>query len=113
MRAVDLFAGAGGTTLGATWAGARVLTAVNHWPIAVQTHAAAHPETEHRCEDAAILDPTTLPAHDLLLASPSCTGHTRARGTDQPHHDAAGMISPEHLRGLMHAERLREEVSRG
>lgn len=89
MRAVDLFAGAGGTTTGATWAGARVLCAVNHWPTAVETHAAAHPSTEHRCEDAAILDPTTLPAHDLLLASPSCTGHTRARGKDQPHHDAA------------------------
>lgn len=89
MKAVDLFAGAGGTTLGATWAGARVFTAVNHWPVAIQTHAAAHPETEHRCEDAAILDPTTLPAHELLLASPSCTGHTRARGTDRPHHDAA------------------------
>ena len=89
MKAVDLFAGAGGTTLGATWAGARVLTAVNHWPVAIQTHAAAHPETEHRCEDAAILDPTTLPAHELLLASPSCTGHTRARGVDRPHHDVA------------------------
>lgn len=89
MRAVDLFAGAGGTTTGATWAGATVLCAVNHWPVAVETHGAAHPAVEHRCEDAAILDPTTLPAHDLLLASPSCTGHTRARGKDQPHHDAA------------------------
>lgn len=89
MRAVDLFAGAGGTTTGATWAGVRVLAAVNHWPRAVETHAAAHPDTAHHCEDAAILDPTTLPAHDLLLASPSCTGHTRARGREQPHHDAA------------------------
>ncbi len=89
MRAVDLFAGAGGTTTGATWAGVRVLAAVNHWPRAVETHAAAHPGTAHHCEDAAILDPTTLPAHDLLLASPSCTGHTRARGREQPHHDAA------------------------
>ncbi len=89
MRAVDLFAGAGGTSTGATWAGARVLAAVNHWPIAVETHRAAHPEAAHHCEDAAILDPTTLPAHDLLLASPSCTGHSRARGKEQPHHDAA------------------------
>ena len=89
MDAVDLFAGAGGTTTGATWAGARVLAAVNHWPRAVETHTAAHPEALHFCEDAAILDPTTLPAHDMLLASPSCTGHTRARGKEQPHHDAA------------------------
>src|SRR5690606_22140938 len=34
-------------------------------------------------------DWTAVPAHDLLLASPSCTGHTPARGKEQPHHDAA------------------------
>lgn len=89
MKAVDLFAGAGGTTTGAKLAGVNVLCAVNHWPVAVATHAAAHPEAQHMCEDAAGLDPTTLPDHDLLLASPSCTGHTRARGKEQPHHDAA------------------------
>ena len=89
MRAVDLFAGAGGTTTGAKLAGAEVLACVNHWPVAIATHTAAHPEAAHHCEDAAVLDPTTLPAHDLLLASPSCTGHTRARGVERPHHDAA------------------------
>ena len=89
MRAVDLFAGAGGSSTGATWAGARVVAAVNHWEVAVATHTAAHPEAAHFLEDAAVLDPTTLPAHDLLLASPSCTGHTRARGVERPHHDAA------------------------
>lgn len=89
LRCVDLFAGAGGTSTGATLAGARVLAAVNHWRTAVETHALNHPDTVHHCEDAAILDPTTLPAHDLLLASPSCVGHTRARGKEQPHHDSA------------------------
>lgn len=89
MRAVDLFAGAGGSSTGATWAGARVVAAVNHWKVAVATHTAAHPDAAHFCEDAAVLDPTTLPAHDLLLASPSCTGHTRARGVERPHHDSA------------------------
>jgi DNA (cytosine-5)-methyltransferase 1 len=29
-----------------------------------------------------------VPGHDLLLAAPACTGHTPARGKDQPHHDA-------------------------
>ena len=89
IRAVDLFAGAGGTSTGAAQAGVRIVAAVNHWPRAVETHRAAHPDALHFCEDAAILDPTTLPAHDLLLASPSCTGHTRARGVEKPHHDAA------------------------
>lgn len=88
-RIVDLFAGAGGTSTGAVMAGARVVAAVNHWSTAVATHAANHPDAAHYCEDAAILDPTKLPAHDILCASPSCTGHTKARGKDQPHHDAA------------------------
>lgn len=89
MRVVDLFSGAGGSSTGLVAAGATVVAAVNHWPVAVASHAAAHPTTDHRCEDAAILDPTTLPAHDVLWASPSCTGHTKARGNDRPHHDAA------------------------
>lgn len=87
--AVDLFAGAGGSSTGLRAAGATIAACVNHWPVAVASHAAAHPEAEHHCEDAAVLDPTTLPRHDLLWASPSCTGHTRARGVDRPHHDAA------------------------
>lgn len=89
MTALDLFAGAGGSSLGAELAGLRVVAAVNHWPVAVQSHTANHPQSEHHCEDAAVVDPTRLPKHDVLLASPSCTGHTRARGKDQPHHDAA------------------------
>ncbi len=31
----------------------------------------------------------TVPDHDVMLASPSCTGHTPARGVDKPHHDDA------------------------
>jgi DNA (cytosine-5)-methyltransferase 1 len=89
VNIVDLFAGAGGTSTGAASIGCRVVAAVNHWPIAVKSHALNHPRTQHHCEDAAVIDPTTLPAHDLLAASPSCTGHTRARGVEQPHHDAA------------------------
>lgn len=88
MRAVDLFAGAGGWTTGARAAGVRVLMAVNHWPRAVETHAANHPETEHVCQDLALFDHSKLPEHDLLIASPSCVGHTRARGKERSHHDA-------------------------
>lgn len=44
MIAVDLFAGAGGFSAGAAMAGVHVAWAANHWPIAVQWHAANHPE---------------------------------------------------------------------
>lgn len=29
-----------------------------------------------------------VPAHDIVLASPACQGHSRARGKEKPHHDA-------------------------
>lgn len=29
-----------------------------------------------------------MPAHDLLMASPACQGHTHARGKERSHHDA-------------------------
>lgn len=88
MIAIDLFAGAGGFSEGARMAGCRVVWAANHWPAAVDTHAANHPGTEHACQDLQQADWTTIPAHDLLLASPACQGHTPARGKERPHHDA-------------------------
>lgn len=88
MRAVDLFAGAGGFTTGAKAAGVRVVWAANHWPLAVETHAANHPEVTHACQDLHQANWDDVPAHDVLLASPACQGHSRARGKDRSHHDA-------------------------
>lgn len=88
LRAVDLFAGAGGFSTGAAMAGLDVVWAANHWPDAVQTHAANHPGVQHACQDLHQVDWTTVPGHDVLLASPACQGHSRARGKDRPHHDA-------------------------
>lgn len=89
MIAVDLFAGAGGFTEGARLAGVPVAWAANHWKAAVTTHAANHPTTRHACQDLHQVDWSTVPAHDLLLASPCCHGHSPARGKDRPQHDAS------------------------
>ncbi len=88
MDAIDLFAGAGGFTEGAKRAGVRVVWAGNHNPLAVRTHADNHPEVRHVCQDLHQADWRDVPAHDALLASPACQGHTRARGKERPHHDA-------------------------
>ncbi|KQX34661.1 DNA cytosine methyltransferase [Variovorax sp. Root434] len=88
MKTVDLFAGAGGFTTGAELAGCTVVWAANHWPAAVKIHAANHPHTVHACQDLQQTDWRTVPAHDLLLASPACQGHSPARGKEKPHHDA-------------------------
>jgi DNA (cytosine-5)-methyltransferase 1 len=84
---IDLFSGAGGFSTGARLAGAHVAWAANHWPTAVEWHTANHPDTLHACQDLQQADFRDAPAHDILLASPACQGHSRARGSDKPHHD--------------------------
>lgn len=76
--AIDLFAGAGGFTAGATRAGVRVVWAANHWDRAVEYHAANHPDTVHACQDLHQADWSQVPDHDLLLASPACQGYSQA-----------------------------------
>lgn len=88
MKAIDLFAGAGGFSTGATMAGYDVVWAGNHWPTAVATHVRNHPNTAHACQDLQQQDWTQVPTHDVLLASPACQGHAKARGKEKPHHDA-------------------------
>lgn len=88
-RVVDLFAGAGGFSEGARAAGCDVVWAANHWQLAVDWHAQNHPSTAHLCQDLHQANWLQVPEHDIALASPSCQGHTAARGTDKPHHDAA------------------------
>lgn len=88
MKAIDLFSGAGGFSTGAIMAGCNVVWAANHWPAAVAVHAENHPGTEHACQDLQQTDWRQVPVHDLLLASPACQGHSRAKGKEKPHHDA-------------------------
>lgn len=91
MKVVDLFAGAGGASTGAAQAGCDVLLAANHWPAAVETHAANHPDTVHLCQDLHQADWRKVPAHNLLWASPACQGHSRASAEKGGHatHDAS------------------------
>jgi DNA (cytosine-5)-methyltransferase 1 len=88
IRAADLFCGAGGISTGAMRAareiGARLeLTAVNHWPVAVETHTRNHPEARHLCTDLEHVKPREAVPEgvlDILMAAPACTYHSRARG---------------------------------
>ena len=88
MKAIDLFAGAGGFSTGARMAGVDVVWAANHWQAAVDTHSVNHPEADHACQDLHQADWSKVPKHDILLASPACQGHSLARGADKPHHDS-------------------------
>lgn len=88
---IDLFSGLGGWSTGASLAGCEVLWAANHWNEAVHWHSQNHPGAIHVCQDLHQADWSQVPAHDLLLASPCCQGHSKARGkaNGNPQHDAS------------------------
>jgi len=90
-KAIGLFAGLGGWSTGARAAGVQVLWAANHWPEAVKWHSANHPHAEHVCQDLHQARWEQVPKHDLLLASPCCQGHSKARGkkSGNPQHDSS------------------------
>ena len=59
------------------------LVAINHWPVAVETHQLNHPKARHYIEDLDGADPERLVPEgylDLLMASPECRFYSRARG---------------------------------
>ncbi len=101
----DLFCGAGGSSTGAMKALSAlgyevVLTCCNHWPVAIETHKKNHPEARHYCQDVATLHPSVAVPEGklhLLMASPSCVYHSRARGgkptSDQQRQDPWHVIS--------------------
>lgn len=88
IHAVDLFAGAGGASTGLVRAcrelGLKLdLLAINHWPVAVETHTLNHPGVRHLCEAVEQVDPRkAVPSGrlDILLAGPECTHFSTARG---------------------------------
>ncbi|MCL4848729.1 MAG: DNA cytosine methyltransferase [Acidobacteria bacterium] len=88
IHAADLFAGAGGASTGLHLAATQLgvdlnLVAINHWPAAVRTHAANHPNALHLCQTVESVDPREVVPGGrlhLLLAGPECVHHSRARG---------------------------------
>ena len=84
----DLFCGAGGTSNGLFAAAQELgfniqLWAVNHWQIAISTHALNHAGVSHLLADIEAVDPRKVVSGGylrFLVASPECTHHSRARG---------------------------------
>lgn len=83
-RAIDSFAGMGGFSVGASMADIDVIWSVNHWKEAVAVYKDNHPwiGENARCENIAVpsWDWRQAPHHQIHIASPSCKGHTKARG---------------------------------
>lgn len=77
---IDMFCGAGGSSLGMTHAGFRLKVGMNHWKRAIETHAANFTYAEHLCEDVTAYPLRRLPRADVLWASPICTEMSPAGG---------------------------------
>lgn len=58
--------------------------ALNHWKLAIETHASNFPDAAHDCTDISACDPRRYPATDILITSPECTNHSLAKGTRKP-----------------------------
>lgn len=93
LEGIDLFCGAGGVTSGihmAKFRGmpiARVVAAINHDPLAIESHAANHPCTIHFNEDIRTFDVNLLPEIKnrenkivFIWASLECTNFSNAKG---------------------------------
>ena len=86
LTAVDIFCGAGGSSLGAEKAGVKLRLGLNHWRRAIETHSQNFPDADHECADVASLTTGRIRAYpdaDLLLASPECTNHSLAKGAQR------------------------------
>ena len=84
IRALDLFHGAGGSSIGAKMAGAKIIAAIDNWYIASLAYSRNFPGTKMINENIRKISPKRLHEVigdiDLILASPECTNHSCARG---------------------------------
>lgn len=86
ITVTDQFCGAGGSSQGIRnlsrkmGGGLEVKLALNHWPLAIETHNTNFPETIHDCTDLSACDPRRYPKTNMLITSPECTNHSLAKG---------------------------------
>lgn len=85
ITVTDLFAGAGGSSTGATQIpGVHVKIAANHWKLVTEIHNLNHPDTDHAVVDLHQERPGFFPKTDFLWASPECTKWSQANGSKMP-----------------------------
>lgn len=86
-RVLDLFCGAGGSSWGATMAGAEIVLGIDAWDRAIETYDLNFGQRGR----TVLMGPRSGPRDlglrrgdiDLLLASPECTHHTCAKGAGE------------------------------
>lgn len=95
VTVTDQFCGAGGSSSGAAAAGAEVAMAMNHWPLAVESHNSNFPNTAHDCCDISASDPRRYPSTDILITSPECTNHSLSKGKKRKNLNQLDLFNPQ------------------
>ncbi len=84
LKAIDLFAGVGGSSRGAVAAGVQIAAAIDLWGLAKKTYQDNFPQVrflKRKCENVRLAElKKQIGEIDLILASPECTSHTCAKG---------------------------------
>lgn len=91
LTVTDQFCGAGGSSQGVRrfaeraglGTGVEVKLAMNHWKLALETHATNFPDTDHVATDIQACNPKDYASTDILITSPECTNHSVAKGRKQ------------------------------
>lgn len=92
IRTMDLFCGAGGSSHGAQNAGVEIIAGFDIWEPAIKTYQANFPQAAVFHKDITKLNPNQVKQEigniDLMLASPECTSHSRAKGSAERSEDS-------------------------
>jgi DNA (cytosine-5)-methyltransferase 1 len=81
LTAGDFMAGGGGSSQGIhNVPGLELTLVLNHWRLAIDTHALNFPAAQHECCDISQADFRWYPRVDVLWSSPECTHHSVASG---------------------------------
>jgi len=87
IQAIDLFCGVGGSTYGATQAGVNVVAGFDMWNLAIKAYKANFPRAKTFQRDLRSFSASeitninsSIGKIDLILASPECTNHSKAKG---------------------------------
>ncbi|MBA3531988.1 MAG: DNA cytosine methyltransferase [Ardenticatenales bacterium] len=87
LRAIDLFCGAGGSSYGAQSASIEIAAGFDMWEPAIKTYRLNFPQAKMFSGDIRILSSNNIKKIksligkvDLIIASPECTNHSKARG---------------------------------
>lgn len=85
---MDWFCGAGGSSQGIDAVpGVEVTRAANHWQLAIDSHTANFPGTDHWKGDIRDAPVHRWPICDIFWASPECTKWSKARGKKRTFHN--------------------------